>query len=313
MRLENSRFSGANGTELPYTICAPETMPCMVLQITHGMTEHFGRYFSLAEELTTYGIVVAGFDLRGHGENPSIYDTATLGASGWEETLKDMHCFRQVLKERFPGLPQYMMGFSMGSFLLRDYLNRYAAPDGAILMGTGTQPAFLLSFLLKVVDDEIRKYGFNRTTHLVQKLSFDTYNRKFIPNRTKFDWFCSDSNQLDLYLNDRSCRRAISAGLFYQLLDSMKRNGRADAYANWDKSMPVLLISGMDDPVGNMGKGVKATLRQMEKAGFRNVHMKLYPNVRHDVLHEEITGTARAVRDDLFTWLIKNNERSDST
>lgn len=305
MRLETSRFSGANGTELPYMIWAPETMPCMVLQITHGMTEHIGRYVALAQELTTYGIVVAGFDLRGHGENPSIYDTATLGKTGWEESLRDMHYFRMMLQQKYPGLPLHMMGFSLGSFLQREYLNLYRAPAGVILVGTGTQPPLLLSILMKVIDGEIRKFGFNRNTPLVQKLSFDTYNRKFAPNVTSADWLCADRNQLDRYLNDRDCRNVISAGLFYQLLASMKRTANIDAYLNWNKAMPVLLISGQDDPVGNMGKGARKVLGQMKKAGMKNVQLHLYPGARHDVLHEEISGTAKDVRDLIFHWLIK--------
>lgn len=310
MRLETSRFSGANGTELPYMIWAPETMPCMVLQITHGMTEHIGRYVAFAQELTTYGIVVAGFDLRGHGENPSIHDTATFGTTGWEESLTDMHHFRMMLQQKYPGLPLYMSGFSLGSFLLREYLSHHPAPAGAILIGTGTQPAPLLTILMKIVDGEIKNSGFNRNTTLVQKLSFDTYNSKFAPNDTRADWLCADRNQLDRYLNDRACRSVISAGLFYQLLASMKRTGKADAYRNWNKAMPVLLISGQDDPVGDMGKGARKVLEQMKKAGMKNVQLHLYPGARHDVLREEISGTARDVRDLTFRWLIKNNERS---
>ena len=310
MKLETSRFSGANGTELPYMIWAPEAMPCMILQITHGMTEHIGRYVDLAKELTTYGIVVAGFDLRGHGENPAIYDTAILGKSGWEESMMDMHHFRMMLRKRYPGLPLYMMGFSLGSFLLREYLGRYQAPAGAILIGTGTQPAPLLSILMKIVEGEIKNAGFNRNTPLVQRLSFETYNSKFTPNTTHADWLCADQTQLNRYLNDRECRKVISAGLFYQLLASMKHTGNTDSYRNWNKSMPVLLISGMDDPVGDMGKGVKKVLGQMKKAGMSNVQMHLYPHARHDVLHEEIAGTARDVRELIFRWLFIRNERS---
>lgn len=309
MRLETSRFSGTHGTELPYMIWAPETMPCMVLQITHGMTEHIGRYVALARELTTYGIVVAGFDLRGHGENPSVHGTATLGKTGWEESLRDMHYFRMMLQQKYPGLPLYMMGFSLGSFLQREYLNMYQAPAGVILIGTGTQPALLLSILMKVIHGEIRKSGFNRSTPLVRKLSFEAYNSKFTPNETRADWLCSDRTQLAHYLNDRDCREEISAGLFYQLLESMKRTGAKDSYQNWSKSMPVLMISGMNDPVGDMGKGVRQVLAQMRRAGMTNVQMQLFPNARHDVLHEEITGTATAVRDLIFSWLHKNYER----
>lgn len=309
MKLETSRFSGASGSALPYYIWSPEMQPWLILQITHGMTEHMGRYEALARELTTYGIIVAGFDLRGHGDNFRVFRSATLGINGWEYSLVDMDLFRSMLKNRYPDLPHYMLGFSLGSFLLREYLNRYPTPDGAILIGTGTQSAILLGILQKIIKREIGRCGFNESTPLVQRLSFETYNNKFKDTRTPMDWLCSDPIRLDEYLSDKHCRTHISAGLFYQLLTSMKRTAKPEAYTHWNKTMPILLVSGMDDPVGDMGKGVKAVLRQMEQAGFTNVQLHLFPHVRHDVLHEEISGTARDARRLIFHWLMNTNER----
>lgn len=309
MRLEYSRFSGSHGASLPYVIWLPETLPCMVLQVTHGMTEHIGRYEELARELSYFGIVVAVFDLRGHGENPSVYDTATFGKSGWDDSLRDMHYFRMMLEERFPGLPLYMMGFSLGSFLLREYLGIYRSPAGVILMGTGTQPAILLSILMKRLEREIRRIGFNRSSPLVKKLSFDSYNGRFAPTRTPADWLCSDQNQLDKYLKDAQCRGAISAGLLYQLMESMKRCRTKASYRSWNKSIPVLMVSGKDDPVGNMGKGVTQVMGQMKRAGIKNIQLILYPHARHDVLHEELNGTAADARTTIYRWLLKTNER----
>ena len=310
MRLEYSRFSGSHGADLPCLICSPETLPCMVLQITHGMTGHISRFIEVAKELTLYGIVVAGFDLRGHGENPSVYDTATFGTSGWDDSVRDMHYFRMMLEERFPGLPLYMMGFSLGSFLLREYLGIYRNPNGVILIGTGTQSPLLLSILMKILEREIGKVGFNRSSPLVKKLSFETYNRKFKSPETDADWLCSDRKQLQAYLSDPLCRGAISAGLLYQLLESMKRCSTKASYRNWDKAMPILMISGKDDPVGNMGTGVTQVMRKMKQAGLKNVQLILYPHARHDVLHEESTRTASHATDLIYRWLFKTNERS---
>jgi len=312
MRLETSRFSGANGSALPYYLWTPEIQPWMIVQITHGMTEHTGRYESLAKELTNYGIIVAGFDLRGHGDNFRVFRSATLGVYGWDYSLEDMDLFRSMLKNRFPGLPHYMLGFSLGSFLLREYLNHYPTPDGAIFIGTGAQSGIMLSILMKIIKREIGKSSFNESTALVQKLSFETYNKKFKETRTHMDWMCSDSMELASYLTDIHCRSRISSGLFYQLLASMKRSGKEDAYARWNKSMPILLVSGLDDPVGNMGKGVRTVLTQMERAGFTNLQMHLLPHARHDVLHEEISGAARDARNLIFHWLLNSHERSVS-
>ena len=161
-------------------------------------------------------------------------------------------------------------------------------------MGTGHQPGWLLSIMMGIVKGQIKKAGFDGTTDLVRQLSFGTYNQKFKPNRTDADWLCGDEGELDKYLADPLVRKDISAGLFWELLGSMKRTGSAYEYDGWDTSLPILLISGQDDPVGNGGKGVRELYDRMKKAGLENVTLKLFPGARHDLLHEEKNGGAEA-------------------
>lgn len=306
MHTQTFEFHGYQGFPLPATIWLPAGEPKLILQVTHGMTEHIGRYTTLAQELTGQGIVVAGFDLRGHGRNAGDPNVASFGEGGWEASLEDMHLFFGMLAERFPGLPHDMLGFSLGSFLLREYLGRYPqGVAGSVIMGTGYQPGPVLSVMIAIVKSQIKKAGFDNTTDLVKQLSFGSYNQKFTPNRTIADWLCADETQLDAYLADPLCRKNISAGLFWQLLGSMKRTGRKDAYQLWDKNMPVLLLSGQDDPVGNSGKGVQTVKQRMEKAGLHNITIQLFAGARHDILHEESNGAATA-RKALVDWLQNN-------
>ena len=265
-----------------------------VLQVVHGMTEHFGRYEKLANYLTREGIAVAGFDLRGHGMNGEGMACASFGEDGWDETLEDIHQLHCFLKKKYAATKHYLLGFSLGSFLVREYFSIYENHDfaGTIIMGTGQQPALILSGIMAIVKGEIKKAGHDHTTDLVRNLSFGTYNKKFRPNRTKADWLCSDETELDKYIADGLCKEDISAGLFWQLLDSMKRTADKNTYKKWNKNMPVLLISGEDDPVGDAGKGVRLVEKSMKNAGFTNVTMKLYSGARHDVLHEEKSGAA---------------------
>ena len=116
MNVEAIRFIGTNGVMLPGVIWSPDGPPCMILQITHGMTEHIGRYAELAEEMAAYGIAVAGFDLRGHGLNGGDQVCASFGKNGWSYSLHDMHLFYLELESRFPDTPHFMLGFSLGSF-----------------------------------------------------------------------------------------------------------------------------------------------------------------------------------------------------
>ena len=145
-------FDGHKGFRLPATVWLPEQEPKAVVQIAHGMTEHIGRYASLAQELTAQGIIVAGFDLRGHGRNPGDPKVASFGEGGWEASVEDMHLFFALLAEQYPGLPHYMLGFSLGSFLLREYLGHYPQNvAGAAIMRSGYQPGPLLSMMLAIV------------------------------------------------------------------------------------------------------------------------------------------------------------------
>ena len=303
MKTEIFEFSGCNAAVLPAYLWLPEGEVKAVLQITHGMTEHMGRYEALAEYLMPLGIAVAGFDLRGHGRNPGDPNVASFGVGGWEASIEDMHLFFNLLEQRFSGVERYMLGFSLGSFLLREYLNKYPeGVAGAIIMGTGHQPGWLLSVMMGIVKGQIRKAGFDKTTDLVRQLSFGAYNQKFKPNRTAADWLCADEQELDKYLADPLVRKDISAGLFWELLGSMKRTGNAAAYENWNKEMPVLLLYGEDDPVGDAGKGVQRVYEHMKKSRIRHIAFQIFLDARHDLLHEENNG-AEAVRHRVADWL----------
>ena len=305
MKTETFEFAGYNGTNLPAYLWMPDGEVKVVLQITHGMTEHMGRYQTFAEYLCPMGIVVAGFDLRGHGKNPGNPEVASFSEGGWTASIEDMRLFYALLQERFPGVPHYILGFSLGSFLLRVYLTKYPDEgeiDGAIIMGTGHQPGWLLSIMMGIVKGQIKKAGFDKTTDLVRQLSFGTYNQKFKPNRTAADWLCSDETELDKYLADQLVRKDISSGLFWELLGSMKRTGSAFDYDGWDTSLPILLISGQDDPVGDAGKGVQAIYNRMKKTGMENVTIKLFSGARHDLLHEE-KNSAEAAWKYIAEWI----------
>lgn len=177
-------------------------------------------------------------------------------------------------------------------------------------MGTGDQPGMVLSVLMQIVKKEIRTHGFDSSTPLVDKMSFENFNQKFAPSRTPFDWLCGDEEQLSLYSEDPLCRKHISAGLFYQLLDAMRRTGKKSTYEKWDKTVPVLLLSGQKDPVGDFGKGIQRVKKSMDRAGIKDVEMHLLPYACHDLLHEEKSGAAKAATDRMLRWMEGKIRRS---
>lgn len=297
-------FQGEDGTALHAIIWQPEGTPKAILQVIHGMTEHMDRYQNFAQAMTDQGILVAGFDLRGHGHNPGDPKCASMGKTGWDASLQDIRLYFRHLDSKFPNLPHYMLGFSLGSFLLREYLGMYPeGVAGAVIAGSGQQSSMLLGFMMGIVKGQIRKGGFDKTTGLVERLSFGVYNDKFKPNRTSADWLCSDTKQLKAYLADPLCRKNISSGLFWQLLRSMKRTGKISSYRGWNKQMPVLLLSGDKDPVGDMGKGLQLMDAAMQAAGLTSVSAYLLSDARHDIFHEVKKGNAEAAINLILEWM----------
>ena len=310
MKTEHFMIHGYGKTPLCAVIWKPEQEVKALLQITHGMTEHMERYETLAADLCRHGIAVAGFDLRGHGKNPGNPQIASFGVGGWNASIEDMHLFFEELHHRFPGVPHYILGFSLGSFLLREYLGKYPeGVSGAVIAGTGHQPGWLLSIMMGIVKGQFKKAASDGTTDLIRQLSFGTYNQKFKPTRTEADWLCSDTEALEQYLSDPLVRKNISASLFHELLGSMKRTGKAENYVGWNKEMPVLLLYGTEDPVGDSGKGVPRLYNLMKKAGLRAVDCQQFPGARHDIFHEKISGTAESVRHCIADWLLPEETR----
>ena len=230
MKKQWFELSGHGGEILAAVIWQPEEKAKAVLQVAHGMTEHMGRYETFASALCAKGIAVAGFDLRGHGKNSGNTEIASFGEDGWRASIEDMHLLFGELRRRFPEMPHFMMGFSLGSFLLREYLGMYSeGVAGAIIVGTGHQPGWLLSIMKAIVKGEMKKAGMDGTTDLVRQLSFGTYNQKFKPSRTIADWLCSDEMELDQYLEDPLVRKDISAGLFFgtaELYEAQRQQGQ---------------------------------------------------------------------------------------
>ena len=251
-----------------------------VLQISHGVAEYILRYAPLAAYLTERGFAVVGHDHLGHGGSiaegaPRLY----FGPNGsWDWVVEDLYTLRGLAGNRFPGVPYFLLGHSMGSFLARTYLIRYPGTvDGAIIMGTGhMSPAFLSAARLFVYR-QIRRVGEEHPSGAVMKLSFGTYNRIFAPNRTDFDWISVSHANVDAYIADPLCGENPSIGLFREMLSGLSFIIRPENIRKMNANIPIFFMSGSMDPVGECGKGVQRAFHSFQKAGMRDVSIKLYP------------------------------------
>lgn len=297
-------FPSADGkTDIHAVEWLPEGQPKAVLQISHGVAEYILRYEPFAEYLTARGFAAAGHDHLGHGSSVSPGGTRLyFGPKGsWKWVVDDLYTRRNLLGKRFPGLPIFLLGHSMGSFLARTYLIRYPGTvDGAILMGTGQMSPALIAGGKAVAALERRKVGEDRTSPMVDRLAFGAYNKLFAPNRTGFDWLSLDPENVDRYIADPLCGGNASIGLFRELLDGLRFISKPENLKKMNANTPILFTSGAMDPVGDRGKGVQRAYRSFQKAGVRDVSIQLYPELRHEILNE---ACREDIYQDLYQWL----------
>ena len=282
----------------------PDEQPKGIIQIAHGVTEYIARYAQFAEYFTNKGYVVVGNDHIGHGK--SIAEGSKpmyFGPEGsWNFVVKDVKTCMEMTKKEFPDLPYILMGFSLGSFVVRTFLIDYPNEkiDRVILMGTGQMPSIAIKIAKMMANSEAKKAGEENTTPNIHNLTFGTYNKVFTPNRTEYDWLCANEEALDEYIKDSNRGSDFSCGLFRELLNGMLYTAKVKNISKMNKQIPILLVSGDKDPVGDCGKGVKKTYEALNKAGVKNVSMKLYPGDRHDILHEK---DKQNVYKDIEEWL----------
>ena len=298
-------FPSADGKTAIHAVeWLPEGDVRAVLQISHGVSEYILRYEPFAAWLTNRGFAVVGHDHLGHGGSVAPGSARLyFGPKGsWNWVVEDIYTRRSLAGRRFPGVPYFLLGHSMGSFLARTYLIRYPGTvDGAVIMGTGHMPSAVVTAGQLFVRREIRRVGETCPSDAVTKLSFGTYNRAFAPNRTGFDWLSADPENVDRYIADPLCGADATVGLFRDMLGGIRFNQKPANLKKMDTSMPVLFIAGEDDPVGAMGKGVKRSCAAFQKAGMQDVTLKLYPGLRHEILNEK--PMQQTVYADIHDWL----------
>lgn len=276
---------------------------CAVLQIAHGMTEFIERYDIFAEFLVERGYVVVGHDHIGHGES-----VGTKGNWGFfcEENpsdilVEDMHKLRLLIQEEYPQVPYFMLGHSMGSFLVRKYLGKYHV-QGAILMGTGFIPQKKTALTLKLTSLIGQIRGSNYRSKMIKNLVFGASYKAFdmTGKRPYKSWLTKDADVVNEYYKEPKCTFDFTINGYIGLFEAVNDACNQEYVNQYAKDLSVLLVSGKDDPVGDMGAGVMKTYHMLETAGLSDITYKLYENDRHELLHETDKGV---IFQDLYDWM----------
>lgn len=288
------------------------TPPKGIVQIAHGMTEKACRYKRFAQALTQEGYIVYANDHRGHGKTAGHPDElGYVGKDGFEWMVKNMAQLNEHIRREHPGLPLFLFTHSMGSFLGQKYMYTYPdSIDGIILSGSDGKRGIELSFGIWAAGLLTRVRGDRHRSRWIDSMAFGSFNRKFKPSRTPLDWLSRDEAEVDRYIADPECGMVCTIGFYYDFFRLLQEIHRPDRMSRIPKSLPILVISGEDDPVGHHGKGIMQLLAMYRDLQLTEVQSKLYPGARHELLNETIRDE---VTGDIIQWLNQRLEYSSSS
>jgi alpha-beta hydrolase superfamily lysophospholipase len=276
--------------------------PRASVHIVHGMVEHAGRYARFARALTGAGFNVWAHDGRGHGTNPTPGIPGHFADSnGWTAVLDDVRDVSKEMAATFAGVPLVLFAHSMGSFMaqavMADQDERYR---GVVLSGTNGPPGALEKGTRAIAQLQRQVLGPRRPGTWLKEIVFGRYNRRFAPNRTEFDWLSRDTAEVDKYREDPLCGFALTAQAWVDFLEGKAMLGSASHLQQVPKRLPVHVIAGTHDPVGEEVKGVERLLRAYASAGLAQVTHRFHDGARHELLNE--TNRDEVTRD-LIVWV----------
>jgi alpha-beta hydrolase superfamily lysophospholipase len=277
-----------------------------VVQISHGMAEHSGRYGWTAERLTEAGYEVWADDHRGHGETAR---GGLLGhpadSDGFFRVVRDLELWTDAIAARRPGLPIFLLGHSWGSFLAQAYIERSGGRlAGCALSGTMGPGGPIVAVGAVVATVVAALGGPSRHSPLLRALADGGANAKFKPNRTEFDWTSRDEASVDAYAADPLCGFKCSAAFYRDLARGLLAVHSPAAMDRIPKELPLYVFCGSRDPIGHEGRSPAALVEEYRRRGVRDLEFVLYPDARHETLQETNRNEVAAA---LVAWLRRHS------
>lgn len=275
-------------TRLACYVWEPKSDPKAVLVMAHGMTEYLLRYKEMAEYLASEGIIFAGLDHLGHGKSAAEpedrgyfceQDPATV-------VVRDLHRLKKTIQSENPGLPIFVMGHSMGSFIARNYIERYGTGINGIIIQGGNDTSRSMAVAGKLLICCMAVFhGWRYRSALCNRIVKNPYIKAFPEDPD--GWIVKRRGVTDRYKDDPWCGFIFTLNGFYTLAELALRAGDKKLTGNIPRDLPMLIISGAEDPVGEMGKGVQRMYELYKSSGMKNVRLDLRAGDRHEVHNED--------------------------
>lgn len=278
--------------------------PKAIIQLSHGMVEHINRYHEVANFFAEHDFIVYGNDHRGHGntgERQGLFGYLA-DQDGFVKVADDLYEITNHIKREYPEIKIFLFGHSMGSFLARNYIQKYSREiAGVILSGTGYYST-LITYAGKKIASLLPP---KEPSELMNFIAFSTYIKRIEQAKTAFDWLTGDDQIIQSYMDDPYCGYIPTARFFVDLMTGLEIIHNQKRNKNIRPDLPMLIISGDADPVGGYAKGIWKTAALYEKAGLENILVELFDDGRHEILNEI---NRDEVYHSVLKWIISNVE-----
>lgn len=301
--VELATVAAADGHPIPCRVWRPDAPPRAVVQVCHGMAEHAGRYDEFARTLVASGMACVAHDHRGHGRNTDMAPPGHFADSnGWQKVLADVDTVRRWIDDSYPDRPVFLLGHSMGSFIVQSYLvSTHPAPRlaGLVLSGSNLDKVGRLRALRPLLS-AIRLFsGARGNSRLLYNMTFGAFSKSVKAAATPYDWLSTDAREVRAYIDDQRCGFQCTVQLWQDLSEGLIQISNPANLKNIEPDLPIHILAGDRDPVGALGAGPRRLAQAYRDSGHRDVSLRLYPNMRHETFHE--TERQQVFRD-LIEW-----------
>lgn len=291
MRKDFTYKSKDNITNIHAYIWEPTVPVKAIIQISHGMLEHILRYEEFANAMNKLGILVCGNDHLGHGRSVQDIDHQGYFAdeNSYQIVLEDLNTLKDKVIETYPNVPYYILGHSMGSFIARNFIYNYNENiSGVIIMGSGYHSAAKMR-IGKIIAaiTQFYHHGWFYRSPFLEKITTGGFHKFFAKGSDKNCWLAKDPEVVKKFNTDPLCQFKFTCNGYATLFEFILKSINKKAINNLPKDLPILILSGKDDPVGHFGKDIYKIENTYEKCGLKDVHIKQYNGMRHELLNEK--------------------------
>ncbi|SHI36757.1 alpha/beta fold hydrolase [Parasporobacterium paucivorans] len=257
------------------------------IQFVHGMAEHRQRYIEVMNFFTLNGYVCAISDLRGHGDNITrMDDLGYFGEDGLNLLVKDIHDITLYLKGSFPDLPFFLIGHSLGSLIARVYAKTYDSfLTGLILTGSPSDSPVKGAARILIKGLSLFK-GARYKSPFMGNLVTGPFSRKFPEDGSCNSWITADPQVWRKYDSDEKCGFLFTLNGYEVLMNLLAAVYSPDGWKLNNPALPVVFLSGEDDPCMTDMAGFLKAVQTMKDAGYINVTYRIYKNRRHEILND---------------------------